>query len=157
MSSVPVSELSKDQQDELLCTYASLVLHDDGAEITPEALNNMIKAAGCAVEVYWPKLFCRMIGNVGVDELLKMGSGGGGGGGGGKGPAGGSGGAGAGAAAAEEKKVVEEESEEAWNCRCFCLLILLLFVLLLFKMSSVPVSELSKDQQDELLCTYASL
>ncbi|CAE8646390.1 unnamed protein product, partial [Polarella glacialis] len=103
-----------DQQDELLCTYASLVLHDDGAEITPEALNNMIKAAGCAVEVYWPKLFCRMIGNVGVDELLKMGSGGGGGGGagGGKGLAGGSGGAGAGAAAAEEKKVVEEESEE---------------------------------------------
>ena len=25
--------ISKEQQDELLCTYAALILHDDGAEI----------------------------------------------------------------------------------------------------------------------------
>ena len=30
-------------QDELLCTYAALVLHDDGAEITPQAMTNLIK------------------------------------------------------------------------------------------------------------------
>ena len=29
MASVPVSALSKDQQDELACTYAALILHDD--------------------------------------------------------------------------------------------------------------------------------
>ncbi|CAE8694674.1 unnamed protein product, partial [Polarella glacialis] len=83
MSLLPTSELSKDQQDELLCTYASMILHDDGAEITPEAMNNLIKAAGCAVEGYWPMLFCKLITNVGMGELIKMGSGGGGGGGGG--------------------------------------------------------------------------
>eukprot|EP00438_Fugacium_kawagutii_P019749 Skav205104 [mRNA] locus=scaffold2918:25718:26515:- [translate_table: standard] len=32
MASVPVADLSKEQQDELLCTYAALILHDDGAE-----------------------------------------------------------------------------------------------------------------------------
>lgn len=31
-------------QDELLCTYAALVLHDDGAEITPAAMTSLIKA-----------------------------------------------------------------------------------------------------------------
>lgn len=43
-------------QDELLCTYAALVLHDDGAEITPAAMTDLIKAAGCSVEAYWPLL-----------------------------------------------------------------------------------------------------
>ena len=35
-------------EDELLCTYAALVLHDDGAEITPAAMTNLIKAV-CGV------------------------------------------------------------------------------------------------------------
>ncbi|CAE8629553.1 unnamed protein product [Polarella glacialis] len=111
MAAVPASELAKEQQDELLCTYAALILHDDGAEITPEAMNNLIKASGNAVEGYWPMLFCKLVANVGVGEMIKMGSGGGGGGGGG-GAAVASGGGGAAAPAAEEKKVVEEEEEE---------------------------------------------
>mmetsp|Transcript_13137 Transcript_13137/g.37841 ORF Transcript_13137/g.37841 Transcript_13137/m.37841 type:complete len:218 (+) Transcript_13137:67-720(+) len=82
MANVPVADLSKEQQDELLCTYAALILHDDGAEVTPEAMNNLIKAAGCSVEGYWPMLMTKMIKNVGIDALVKMGGGGGGGGGG---------------------------------------------------------------------------
>lgn len=31
------------RQDELVCTYAALILHDDGAEITPAAMTNLIK------------------------------------------------------------------------------------------------------------------
>mmetsp|Transcript_27384 Transcript_27384/g.72727 ORF Transcript_27384/g.72727 Transcript_27384/m.72727 type:complete len:127 (+) Transcript_27384:76-456(+) len=118
MANVPTSALSKEQQDELLCTYSALILHDDGAEITPQAMTNLIKAAGCSVEGYWPMLMAKMIGNVGMDNLIKMGSGAGGGGGGGAAPAAG---AAAGAAASgggggegkkEEKKVEEEEEEE---------------------------------------------
>eukprot|EP00435_Cladocopium_sp_Y103_P005413 s3568_g1.t2 len=101
MANVPVADLSKEQQDELLCTYAALILHDDGAEINPQNMTNLIKAAGCNVEV-------------GMETLIKLGSGagggGGGGGGGGAAAAGGEGGATAGAT--EEKKKVEEEEEE---------------------------------------------
>merc|ERR1719476_778289 len=92
MSSCPVADLSKEQQDELLCTYAALILHDDGAEITPQAMTNLIKAAGCSVEGYWPMLMTKMIGSVGMDALIKMGSGAGGGGGGGAAAVGGGGG-----------------------------------------------------------------
>ncbi|CAK9100260.1 unnamed protein product [Durusdinium trenchii] len=60
-------------QDELLCTYAALVLHDDGAEITPQAMTNLIKAAGCSVEAYWPLLMAKMIKNVGMETLIKRG------------------------------------------------------------------------------------
>ena len=75
---LPAAELEKEQkdlkgctipcgmggsvgQDELQCTYAALVLHDDGAEITPAAMTDLIKAAGCSVEGYWPLL---MVGHV---------------------------------------------------------------------------------------------
>merc|ERR1712190_402883 len=85
MAGVPVASLSKEQQDELLCTYSALILHDDGAEITPTAMTNLIKAAGCSVEGYWPMLMAKMIGTVGIDNLIKMGSVGVGGGGGGGG------------------------------------------------------------------------
>mmetsp|Transcript_50564 Transcript_50564/g.113576 ORF Transcript_50564/g.113576 Transcript_50564/m.113576 type:complete len:126 (+) Transcript_50564:94-471(+) len=116
MASIPKDQLSKEQQDELLCTYAALILHDDGAEITPAAMTNLIKAAGCSVEGYWPMLMAKMIGNVGMETLIKLGSGagGGGGGGGGAAAAGGAaaGGGDAGGEAKEEKKKVEEEEEE---------------------------------------------
>lgn len=59
MAAVPLDQISPEQKDELLCTYAALVLHDDGAEITPAAMTNLIKAAGCSVEAYWPLLMAR--------------------------------------------------------------------------------------------------
>eukprot|EP00408_Alexandrium_pacificum_P023856 CAMPEP_0171188676 /NCGR_PEP_ID=MMETSP0790-20130122/17956_1 /TAXON_ID=2925 /ORGANISM="Alexandrium catenella, Strain OF101" /LENGTH=126 /DNA_ID=CAMNT_0011653769 /DNA_START=71 /DNA_END=451 /DNA_ORIENTATION=+ len=125
MASAPVSQLSKDQIDELACTYAALILHDDGAEITPTSMANLIKAAGVQVEGYWPMLMAKMIGSVGMPALIQMGSGAGGGGGGGAAPAaggaaagGGDGGA-AGGAAKEEKKVEEEEEEEEMDFDLF--------------------------------------
>mmetsp|Transcript_112957 Transcript_112957/g.176500 ORF Transcript_112957/g.176500 Transcript_112957/m.176500 type:complete len:98 (+) Transcript_112957:59-352(+) len=91
MANIPASQLSKEQADELLCTYAALILHDDGAEINPSAMNNLIKAAGCSVEGYWPTLFSKMISTNGMEALLVAGGGGGGGGGGGYGKSGGKG------------------------------------------------------------------
>mmetsp|Transcript_75788 Transcript_75788/g.153758 ORF Transcript_75788/g.153758 Transcript_75788/m.153758 type:complete len:123 (+) Transcript_75788:64-432(+) len=114
MAGVPVSELSKEQQDELCCTYAALILHDDGAEITAENLTNLIKASGCAVEGYWPMLMAKMINNVGMSTLISMGSGAGGGGGGAAPAAGGAApAAGGDSAEKKEEKKEEEEEEEA--------------------------------------------
>jgi len=72
MAGVPIESLSKEQMDELLCAYAALILHDDGANVEAGAMANMIKAAGCSVEGYWPPLMCKMIKNVGMDALILM-------------------------------------------------------------------------------------
>lgn len=61
MAAVPVSELTPEQKDELVCTYAALILHDDSAEITADNMNKLITAAGCKVEAYWPALFSKML------------------------------------------------------------------------------------------------
>ena len=37
MASVEVSQLSKSDHDELVCSYAALMLHDDGIEINVSA------------------------------------------------------------------------------------------------------------------------
>eukprot|EP00747_Dinoflagellata_sp_TGD_P182773 gnl/TRDRNA2_/TRDRNA2_37163_c0_seq1.p2 gnl/TRDRNA2_/TRDRNA2_37163_c0~~gnl/TRDRNA2_/TRDRNA2_37163_c0_seq1.p2 ORF type:complete len:123 (-),score=54.05 gnl/TRDRNA2_/TRDRNA2_37163_c0_seq1:65-433(-) len=115
MSSVPAADLAPETKDELLCAYAALILHDDGADIDPANMVAMIKAAGCTVEGYWPPLFAKMIkGQGGAGALLKMCGGGGGGGGGGGAPAAAAGGGGGGgdAPAKKEEKKEEEEEEE---------------------------------------------
>merc|ERR1719396_329408 len=88
MSTVSVDQLSPEQKDELLCTYAALVLHDDGAEVTTEGISNMIKASGNVLDApYWPMMFSKLVNDVCMEALIKMGSGAGGGGGGGGGGA----------------------------------------------------------------------
>ena len=111
MADVPASQLSKEQMDELLCTYAALILHDEGTEIEEDKMNKLITAAGCSVEAYWPMLMAKMVKNVGIDDLIKMGGGGGGGGAAAGGEAAGGGGAAAGGAKEEKKAAVEEEEE----------------------------------------------
>ncbi|XP_061364058.1 large ribosomal subunit protein P1 [Gastrolobium bilobum] len=100
---------------ELGCTYATLILHDDGIPITAEKISALLKAANVTVESYWPSLFAKLAQKRNVEDLvLNAGSGGGaavavaapsaaGGGGGGA--------AAAAAPAAEEKK--EEPKEES--------------------------------------------
>ena len=70
MAAVPTSELTPQERDELLCTYAALILHDDKKEITAENINKIITAAGTKVEGYWPSLFARAISTTNVGELL---------------------------------------------------------------------------------------
>ena len=49
MSSVEVSKLSQQEIAQLSCTYAALILHDDGQDITGDKLSTLIKAAGVKV------------------------------------------------------------------------------------------------------------
>ncbi|KAI3457940.1 hypothetical protein Pfo_014603 [Paulownia fortunei] len=99
---------------ELACTYAALILHDDGIAVTAEKIATLLKAANLTVESYWPSLFAKLCEKRNIEDLvMNVGSGGGGAAVAVAAPAGGaSGGAAAAAApAAEEKK--EEPKEES--------------------------------------------
>lgn len=115
MASVEASKLPKADHDELACTYAALMLHDDGLEITvsndrflwanwlleiqAEKLSKVIKASGNEVEPYWPMLFAKALKGQDVGELLtNLAS---------AGPA-----AGPAAAGGPVEEVVEEKKEE---------------------------------------------
>ncbi|CAI6338554.1 unnamed protein product [Periconia digitata] len=95
---------------ELASSYAALILADDGAEITADKLQTLIKAAKIEdIEPIWTQLFAKALEGKDVkDLLLNVGSGGG------AAPAAGgaaAGGAADAAAPAEEEK--EEEKEES--------------------------------------------
>jgi len=83
---------------ELACTYAALILHDDGQEITEDKINAVVKGAGITIEPYWASLFSKFLQSKPVEELISNDGGGDAGGGGG------------GEAAKEE--AVEEEEED---------------------------------------------
>ncbi|XP_011075889.1 60S acidic ribosomal protein P1 [Sesamum indicum] len=64
---------------ELACTYAALILHDDGIPITAEKIATLVKAANVTVESYWPSLFAKLCEKRNIDDLImNVGSGGGG-------------------------------------------------------------------------------
>eukprot|EP00898_Chlorokybus_atmophyticus_P002124 jgi/Chlat1/2912/Chrsp2S04666 len=96
---------------ELACTYAALILHDDGLPVTADKITTLVKAAGVEVEPYWPGLFAKLLEKKSIEDLIcNVGAGGGGavavGGGGGGGAAGG-------AAEAKEEEKEEEAKEES--------------------------------------------
>ena len=93
---------------DLACTYAALILHDDGQEVTADKISEVVKASGLEIEPYWAGLFAKFLEQKSVGDLISnVGAGGGGGGGGGA-----TGGAG-GDAGAEAAPAEEEEEEEA--------------------------------------------
>lgn len=55
---------------ELAVTYAALILHDDGLEITADNLNTILKAAGITVEPYWAGLFAKLFAKKSIGDLL---------------------------------------------------------------------------------------
>ena len=107
MASVTPDKLSKTEHDELCVSYAALMLHDDGLDITAEKLSKIIKASGNEVDPYWPMLFAKALKGQDVGAMLaNIGSAGGAAGPAAAGPA---------AAAADEpaKKEEEKPAEEA--------------------------------------------
>ena len=90
---------------DLACTYAALILHDDGQEVTADKISAVVSASGLELEPYWSGLFAKFLEQKSVGDLISnVGAGGGGGA-----AAGGAAGGDAAAAAPEEEE--EEEAE----------------------------------------------
>ncbi|KAK1408907.1 hypothetical protein QVD17_41055 [Tagetes erecta] len=97
---------------ELACTYATLILSDDGIPITAEKIATLLKAANVDTESYWPSLFAKLAEKKNIEDLIvNVGAGGGGGGAVAVAAPAAGGGAAAAAPAPEEKK--EEPKEES--------------------------------------------
>jgi len=96
---VAFHQLDKQTHDEYACTFAALILSDEGLDITAEKIKKLVEASGNKVEGFWPGLYAKALHGRNVGELLS-------GGGGAPAPAGGAaaGGAGHSAAPADTKK-----------------------------------------------------
>ncbi|CAI0439444.1 unnamed protein product [Linum tenue] len=55
---------------EVACSYAVMILHDDGIPITAEKISALVKAANVNVESYWPSLFAKLAEKRNVDDLI---------------------------------------------------------------------------------------
>ncbi|CAB4273742.1 hypothetical protein PRUPE_2G197300 [Prunus persica] len=98
---------------ELACTYAALVLHDDGIPITAEKIATLVKAANVTVESYWPGLFAKLAEKRNIEDLiLNVGAGGGGGAVAVAAPGAGAAAPAAAPAAEEKKEEPKEESDD---------------------------------------------
>mmetsp|Transcript_37741 Transcript_37741/g.44017 ORF Transcript_37741/g.44017 Transcript_37741/m.44017 type:complete len:131 (-) Transcript_37741:162-554(-) len=71
----PFDKVDKTTHDEMCCTYAALILQDEGLEISGEKINKLIAASGNKVDAYWPGLFARALHGKNVSELLLGGGG----------------------------------------------------------------------------------
>merc|ERR1711916_41601 len=100
------AEMATDnEKQQLACVYASLILADDGLEVTNDKLTQLMSAAKISVNPFWPSLFSDALKNRDITEIAFTGLGGGGGGGGAEAAAGGD------APAQEEVKVEENPAE----------------------------------------------
>ncbi|KAJ3692637.1 hypothetical protein LUZ60_011732 [Juncus effusus] len=99
---------------ELACTYAALILHDDGISITSEKISSVVEAANLKIESYWPALFAKLLEKRSVGDLIaSIGSGGGGASVAvAAAPAGGAAAPAAAAAVEEKKEEPKEESDD---------------------------------------------
>ena len=74
MSSVEVSKLSPQDISQLACTYASLILYDDGQDVTADKISALVKAANVKVEPYWPKMFAKAVSGTSLSNFFNFGS-----------------------------------------------------------------------------------
>ncbi|CAA2955851.1 60S acidic ribosomal protein P1-like [Olea europaea var. sylvestris] len=99
---------------EVACTYACLILHDDGIPVNAEKIATLVKAANVTVESYWPSLFAKLCEKRNIEDLVtNVGAGGGGAAVAVAAPAGGAAGGAAAAAAPASEEKKEEPKEES--------------------------------------------
>ncbi|MBA0620700.1 hypothetical protein Godav_006392 [Gossypium davidsonii] len=97
---------------EAACSYAALILYDDGIPITAEKISTLVKAANVSVESYWPSLFAKLFEKCNIEDLITN-VGGGGAPVAAAAPVAAGGGAGAAAPPPAEEKKKEEPEEES--------------------------------------------
>ena len=56
--------------DELACTYAALILHDEGLDVTAEKITTITRSSGLEVEAFYPTLFAQFLDTKPMGGLL---------------------------------------------------------------------------------------
>ncbi|ESW32680.1 hypothetical protein PHAVU_001G008500 [Phaseolus vulgaris] len=99
---------------ETACSYASLILHDEGISVSEDNIVTLLKTAKVQVDSFWPTLFAKLAQKKNLGDLIANAAGGGAPVAVAAAPVGAAGGGAAAAAAApaaEEKKKEEPEEE----------------------------------------------
>ena len=65
-----MSDLSKQDHDQLCCTYSALILHDEGIEITPQQIKKLIDASDNKVDAFWPSMFAKALAGVDIKSMM---------------------------------------------------------------------------------------
>ncbi|KAI3838840.1 hypothetical protein MKX03_002616 [Papaver bracteatum] len=55
---------------ELACSYAIMILHDDGIPITAEKIATLVKKANVQCESYWPGLFAKLAERKNIEDMI---------------------------------------------------------------------------------------
>ncbi|XP_068331191.1 large ribosomal subunit protein P1-like [Pyrus communis] len=55
---------------ELACSYAAMILQDDGVSITAEKIGALVKSANVSVESCWPGLFAKLAEKRNLEDLF---------------------------------------------------------------------------------------
>jgi len=76
MAAIASSNLGKAERDQLAVTYAALILHDEGLQVTSENIKKVLAAAKIEVEAYWPVVFANSLKRLNISDLLLSSSGG---------------------------------------------------------------------------------
>ena len=74
MAAVAFNQLDKATHDEYACTFAALILHDEGVEITADKIKKVVEASGNKVDSYWPGLFAKALAGKSVGDLISAGA-----------------------------------------------------------------------------------
>ena len=64
------NELTQNEKNQLVCSYAALLLSDGNLDITATRLEKVIKASGNNVEAYWPPLFAKALEGQSIEALI---------------------------------------------------------------------------------------
>merc|ERR1711981_1210128 len=68
----PFESLDAQTHDQMCCTFAALLLHDEGIEVNNANLKKVIDASGNSVAGYWPMLFANALSGKSVGDFLAV-------------------------------------------------------------------------------------
>ena len=66
------AQLDAQNRDQLACTLAALILHDEGSDVNADSLAKVVKSANVNVAPYWPMLLGKALEGKNVGDFLKI-------------------------------------------------------------------------------------
>ena len=72
MSYQNFAQLDAQNRDQLACTLAALILHDESSDVNSDSISKVLKAANVNVAPYWPMLLGKALEGKNVGDFLKV-------------------------------------------------------------------------------------